>query len=209
MPLRPLFALFAAPRIIGSVDGPFRSRLHGWVIDRTMPLRRLTVEIRAPSGHRLAILADRYRADVQQNSDLGDGYCGFSVPLHRLEGHGPFRIVCTDPAVTLGMIDLSHIPAPRSQILFERSNCILAVDTPIIGHISGWAANSADPMSRRLLRLRSDGCIVAQQRATVFREDAAKVLPDGYHGFRLSAPATAKELMLDDIETGSAFAIRC
>src|SRR5688572_15794886 len=74
--------------VVGWIDGVNRGRLHGWVCHRSYPLNRMTVDIFTAAGSRLVVLADRYRADLQQ-SGLSDGYCGFSVPLHRLTGSGP------------------------------------------------------------------------------------------------------------------------
>jgi len=163
----------------------------------------------APSGCRLRVLADRYRADVHQTLGLGDGHCGFSMPMHHFGVHRPIRIACIDPPVVLGTLDLS---APRAAkafppIVFEREDYFLAVDRPVGGHVSGWVANTASPMFRPRLRLLDEGRIVAEQGATLFRDEAAKVLPDGYRGFRFSVPTTAKELALADVESGSVFPI--
>lgn len=208
--MRLFFTFPANPRIRGSLDGLSRGRLHGWVLDPAAPLRRLTIEVQAPTGKRVTLLADRYRADVHQ-SGLGDGYCGFSVPLQHLGTSGPVRVACTDPQVELGVIDVSHSPsATLAPMIFEQAAYILSVDMPIgPKHISGWAANRACPTSRRMLRLHGNGRTLAQQRATLFRSDAATFLADGYHGFWLSLPTTtAKRLCLDDIATGSTFLIR-
>lgn len=210
--MRRLLHYLPAPRITGSLDGVSRGRVHGWAIDRTAPFRRLTVEIQTFSGDRVAVLADRYRADVHRDTGLGDGYCGFSVPLHRLRGGRPIRIASRDPSFVLGMIDFSRLPttaAADQSIVFEHGSFIMAVDQPSGGHISGWAASKASPTSRRLLRLHSHGRIVAQQRATLFREGAATWLPDGYHGFLFSVPAAiTSDLVLEDIETGLTFSPR-
>jgi hypothetical protein len=195
------------PRIIGSVDGASRGQIHGWVIDRTAPGRRLAVEMRWPSGGHLVLLADRYRADVHQVGNLGDGYCGFSAPIRRLPPGGPIQIACIEPHVVLGALDRSRLASAvdSAPIVFERNDYILTVDHAAGEQISGWAANTTLPTSRRLLRLRSAGRTLAQQRATLFREDAAKVMPDGYHGFRFAVAASTRALALEDIEDGSVF----
>jgi hypothetical protein len=208
--MRLFFTFPTNPRIRGSLDGASRGRLHGWVLDRAAPLRRLTVEVQVPNGKQVTLLADRYRADVHQNG-LGDGYCGFSVPLQHLGASGPVRVACTDPRVELGAIDVSRSrPATPAPMVFEQGACVLTVDMPIgLKHISGWAANRTCPTSRRMLRLRVNGRTLAQQRATLFRSDAAAFLADGYHGFWLSLPTTTvRKLYLDDIDTGLAFLIR-
>lgn len=208
--MRLFFPFRPDPQIRGSLDGTSRGRLHGWVLDRAAPFRRLAVEVQAPTGKRVTLLADRYRADVHQ-SGLGDGYCGFSMPLQRLGTNGPVRVACADPRVELGVIVVSHSPpvAPPPTV-FEQASYILIVDAPIGSkHISGWAADRACPTSRRMLRLRDNGRILAQQRATMFRGDAARSLADGYHGFWFPLLAiAARRLYLDDVETGSTFLIQ-
>ncbi len=209
LPMRLLFPALAKRRITGTLDGRSRGRLHGWILDRAAPSRRLTVEVQATTGRPVTLLADRYRADVHQTG-LSDGYCGFSVSLRRL-GIGPVRVTCADPRVELGVVDVSHdSPASPAPMVLEQAGHILAVDMPISPkRISGWAACRDCPTSRRSLRLRGNGQTLAQQRATLFRSDADSLLADGYHGFWLSLPTIpAQRLYLDDIEAGLTFLIR-
>jgi hypothetical protein len=181
------------------------------VLDRRAPFRRLTVEVEGSSGTRVSVLADRYRADLHQ-AGLGDGYSGFSVPLQCLGNSGPVRVSCIDPAVELGAIDLSRPASATAPLpmVFAQGPCLLAIDMPPgPRHISGWAADRACSTSRRVLRLRGDGRILAEQRATLFRPEAAQAPRDGYHGFWFSVPAARPtKLVLEDIEAGLAFPVR-
>jgi len=62
--------------------------------------------------------------------------------------------------------------------------------------------------SRRVLRLRSAGDILAQQRATLYRAEIAAADCDGYHGFSFSLPlGSTRPLALEDVEAGLAFVL--
>lgn len=199
------------PRIVGCLDGASRDRLHGWVIERTNPFRRLTVGVTPEFGAPIIVQADRYRADVHQTG-IGDGYCGFSIPLRRFGGRGLVHIACVDPMAKVGTIDLSSPPmtASAEAATFARDAFLLKVD-PLVSRdrIAGWAADGSRPASRRVLRLRVGGRELAQQRATLFREDATKFGGDGFHGFCFSVPpALGGSAVLEDVETGLEFMVR-
>lgn len=193
------------------MDGVSRGRLHGWALDRASPFHRLAVEVTVSSGRRHVVLADRYRADVHQ-SNLGDGYSGFSVPLHRLASSGGVRVTCVDPPAELGAVELPWIPAGKGSKSqhFERGAYTLNVDGPIRpGRLTGWASDRSQPLLRRVLRLSCDGRATAQQRATLYRPDIADGCGDGFHGFAFSLRAEpARVLVVEDIEAGLFFRIR-
>jgi hypothetical protein len=201
--------LLADRRITGYLDGASRGRLHGWVLEPANPFRRLTVEIRPAAGAAVIARADRYRADVHQGG-IGDGYSGFSIPLHRLGDHGRIHVACIDPMAELGTIDLRPAAATAGGVVFSRADLFLNIDRiSTRAHISGWAADKARPASRRVLRLRHAGRILAQQRATFFRPDATQFGGDGFYGFVFSVPlAPGAASALEDVETGLVFPVR-
>jgi hypothetical protein len=181
------------------------------VLDPANPFRRLTVEVTPSSGPPTIARADRYRADVHQGG-IGDGYSGFSIPLHRLGGRGPVHVACIDPVAEVGTIDLR----PRTAIaaaenaVFSRGSLFVSIDrTPGRLHIAGWATDKSRPAVRRVLRLRHVGRTLAQQRATLFRPEAMQFGGDGYFGFFFSAPPIpAGMAILEDVETGLEFPVR-
>lgn len=195
---------------MGRIDGVSGGRLHGWAIHRAYPLHRLTVDAFTAGGDRLVVLADRYRADLQQ-SGLSDGYCGFSVPLQRLSGGGPVRLVTRAPCVELGTADPWQ---PRSDkaskaIAFRSTSYNLHIDRPLgQAHVTGWAIDLTGTDRRRVLRLRSGSTVLAQQRATLYRAELAAGDCDGFHGFSLPLPIGSRQsFALEDLETGALFAL--
>jgi hypothetical protein len=196
-------------KVVGWIDGVNRGRLHGWVFHRPYPFRRLTVEIFTAVGCSLVVLADRYRADLQQ-SGLCDGYCGFSVPVQRFPEHGRIRIATRAPYFELGVVDLPQrrVANTAKAITFRRASYRMQIDRPLgHTHISGWAL-ALTGTTRRVLRLRSGGNVLAQQRATLYRSEIAVGDCDGYHGFSFPLPTgSTQPLSLEDIESGLVFVL--
>src|SRR5471032_808414 len=119
----------AVGRIVGRIDGERHDRFCGWAFDRREPRRRLVVFIRTEPGVGVFELADRYRADVHQ-SGLGDGYCGFSVPLQRLGDIRNVRVFCSSPRIELrGRKPPGRLRRTRARpVLFQRDTYTLQLD---------------------------------------------------------------------------------
>jgi len=170
----------------------------------------LTVDVFTGAGNRLVVLADRYRADLQQ-SGLSDGYCGFSVPVHRFTDRGPVRLVTRAPRFELGIVDPWRHPRARApgNAIFRHTSISLQIDPPVSRTcVTGWAIAIAGTNRRRALRLRSGSTVLAQQRATLYRAELAVGDCDGYHGFSFPLPAgSRRSLALEDIESGSLFVL--
>lgn len=196
----------AVGRIVGQVDGERHDRFCGWTFDRRDPRRRLIVSIHAEPGIRMVELADRYRADVHQ-SGLSDGYCGFSVPLHRLGDCRNIRVFCAFPHVELRGPNADRRPQPPPQpVVFRRGSYTLQLDERPSGpSISGWAFDAASPEIRRPLVLRRDGQIVMEQRAALYRPELVDSRRDGFHGFSLTPGPQSGLLTLEDGASGAAF----
>ena len=196
----------AVSRIVGHVDGERHGHFCGWTFDRRDPRRRLIVSIHAEPGIRIVELADRYRADVHQ-SGLSDGYCGFSVPLHRLGDCRGIRVFCTFPHVELrGPHASRRQQLPARPVIFQRDSYTLQLDKgPSSPSISGWALDSAFPATRRLLVLRRDGQIVMVQRAALYRPELVDSRRDGFHGFSLTPSPQTGLLTLEDGTSGAIF----
>jgi hypothetical protein len=201
----------AAKNIAGWIDGVNRGRLHGWVFHKYYPFRRLTVEISTASGSSFLVLADRYRADLQQ-SGLCDGYCGFSVPMRRFSVQGSVRIATQAPYFELGVVNPWQRPVAKTTkaTTFRSASYLMQVDRPL-GHsyITGWALGLGGTNPRRILRLLGGKSVVAQQRATLYRSEIAIGDCDGYHGFSLPLPAgLTRPLALQDVESGSVVVVK-
>lgn len=198
----------AAPDIVGFVDGIVRGRLCGWAYDRTSPRHRLTVAAWDPSGRQRLVLADRYRADVQQ-SGHGDGYCGFVLPLAQSSDVEGVRVVSTRPAVELTFVPNLRGTEAAAPKVFTVGAYTLQVDMPPIpGQISGWAVDRQRPQDRRALRLCADGHAIRRQRATLYRGDVADGFCDGYHGFLFTLPGSSMQsLALEDVGMSAMFRI--
>ncbi|MCW5733921.1 MAG: hypothetical protein KIS73_07345 [Enhydrobacter sp.] len=196
--------------VLGWIDGVSRGRLHGWVFCRADPLHRLTVDVFTAAGDRLVVLADRYRADLQQ-SGLSDGYCGFSIPLQRFHDRRPVRLVTRAPRFELGIVDPWRRPLANASgdAIFRHTSYSLQIDSPVSRTcVTGWAITLAGTNRRRAVRLRSGSAVLAQQRATLYRSELAVGDCDGYHGFSFPLPADSRRsLALEDIESGSRFVL--
>jgi len=190
--------------IVGWVDGINRDRLSGWVLQRSMPQRRLAVELIGGTGLKLSVLADRYRADVHQ-AGLGDGHYGFSIPTRRLAGQTSIRVVTTQPQIVLGRVDLS---APVLDLavpgFFQCASYSLKIDQPISGSLlTGWAFSQSEGYRRHILSLRVGENIVERRRATLYRRELVNEHCDGYHGFAFPLPERpTRSVALEDGETG-------
>ena len=196
--------------VVGWIDGVSGGRLHGWVFHRANPLHRLKVDIFTATGDRLVVLADRYRADLQQ-SGLSDGYCGFSIPAQRFRDQGPVRLVTRAPRFELGVVDPWRTPPANAYrpVIFEHTSYHLQIDRPIgQTYVTGWAIALTGTNRRRALRLRSGSAVLAQQRATLYRSDLAVGDCDGFYGFSFPLPiGSRRSLGLEDIESGAIFAL--
>lgn len=199
----------ATKNVVGWIDGVNRGRLHGWAFHRLHPFRRLTIEIFTAVGSSFVILADRYRADLQQ-SGIGDGYCGFSVPVQRFPEHGPLRIATQAPYFELGVVNPGQrrVAGIARASIFRRAWHGLQIDRPLGGtHITGWAIAPAGT-TRRTLRLRSGDNVLGQQRATLYRSEIAVGNCDGYHGFSFPLPVgLTRPLAIEDVGSGSVLVI--
>lgn len=189
--------------IVGWVDGVNRDRLNGWVLQRSLPQRRLTVELTGSSGMKVLVLADRYRADVHQ-AGFGDGHYGFSIPMRHLAGQSAIRLVTGQPQIILGRVELSPtITAIASSDFFQCASYSLKIDRPAGPLLTGWAFSQSEGHRRHILSLRIGENIVERRRATLYRPEIISEHCDGYHGFAFPLPeSTKRSLALEDVETG-------
>jgi hypothetical protein len=166
--------------VAGYVDGMHGNRFCGWALDPREPRRRLVVTVEGSPGGPVAVVADRYRADLHR-AGIGDGYSGFAVPVERPWGR--LRAFVGSPPIELP--GSSDLPPPRSQHLHRSGSFALYLDNaePRSG-VSGWALDSERPGERQVLRLcDGSGRILAEQRATHYRPDLEGAGCDGFHGF--------------------------
>ena len=196
-------------RIIGRVDGERGDRFCGWAFDRSNPRRRLTILILSGEATPIYELADRYRADVQQ-SGIGDGYCGFSVPLHRFDGLRDISVFCDSPRIELRGLAASRRSKAGPESTTCRHGTYIVQFNKISGRtIDGWALDSASPETRRRLSLWGDGQIVAEQRAALYRPELVGPDRDGFHGFSLMLPDRRPgSLILEDAGAGLMFPLK-
>ncbi len=190
--------------ILGFIDGIQRGRLHGWALDRVNPGRRLLVAVRM-SGRERTVLADRYRADLQQ-SGYGDGHYGFSVPV----ASDPMDAISAHVTSERPFVSLTPVRAARPVAhghAAEAGSFMLQVDNVVRPRLlSGWAWNRALPNHRCVLQLFLDGSIRQTRRATLYRKELVAGGCDGYHGFHFPLPAGfSGRLRLRDIATGQLF----
>jgi len=191
-------------KILGFIDGIQRGRLHGWALDRANPGRRLLVAVRV-SGRQRTVLADRYRADLQQ-SGHGDGHYGFSVPV----AHDPMDEISAHVTSEWPFVSLTsaHTARPVTHAhAAEAGSYELHIDNVVRPpFLSGWACNRALPNHRCVLQLFLDGSIRQTRRATLYRQELVAGGCDGYHGFHFPLPAGfSGRLRLRDIATGHLF----
>ena len=194
--VRATFGVGATPATLASgYDGVQLGRIHGWAFDPAHPTARLVMEVVSPSGARVSAVADRYRADVHK-SGLGDGYCGFAIPLDRLGDAAGLRIFCRHPRMELAR---SAPPATGNRpVLVQRRSYVLHLDNRPPGTpLTGWAVDWDCPDRRRLLQLQSGGGTVIRQRATLFRGDLRNSRSDGYLGFALPSPGGNRATITD------------
>ncbi len=199
----------ATADILGFVDGTIRGRLNGWIHDRLASRRRLIVAVHDRHGRQWMTLADRYRADVHQCGH-GDGHYGFSFPPIELDGSGAVTVLGLERSVRLPPPPATRTDARPPRRVFTVGSYTLCVDGPPPGSsISGWAVDRAQPQLRRRLRLLTDGCILSEQRATLYRAESANGACDGYSGFMFPLPERAgQRLALEDIGMGKLFPFR-
>jgi hypothetical protein len=167
--------------LVGNLDGMHGNRLCGWVMDLREPRRRLVVTLEGRPGGPVAVAADRYRADLQR-AGVGDGYCGFAVPLTRPWPR--LRLFAGSPPIELRASG-ANLPSHDAQRLHRSGSFAIYLDNadPRIG-ISGWARDRDRPRERQTLRLcDGTGRILAEQRATHHRSDLEGAGCDGFHGF--------------------------
>jgi hypothetical protein len=188
-----------AAAIVGNLDGIQHGRVYGWVAHQSCPTLRLTVEAVSLSGASARALADRYRADVHK-AGHGDGYSGFAISLGRLDDLVGLKVFCCDPRVELR-------PATRSRVDFQpliirRQTYVLHLDRrPPGAPLTGWATDWDCPERHRLLQLHSGARILAQRRATLFRNDIGAARSDGFLGFWLPPP-TGPDVTITDVANG-------
>lgn len=190
--------------IVGWIDGIFRGRVRGWVLDSTAPLRRVHVELIAPTEGRVAVAcADHYRADVYKGG-LSDGYCGFSIDAARVMAGASYRVFSIRPQV-----ELTAASSPLGkQVRLERNGVMLHLDKPVRPPcLTGWAKCLKDPEVRRDLTLRWRGRALCRQKATLYRSASVAGGSDGFHGFALPLPELLEDLIVEDVLTGTEFSI--
>jgi len=191
---------------IGYIDGHSRGQIRGWVVDPEFPGQRVVVHVEsARGGDRRQVLADRYRADVHRQG-IGDGYCGFAVPVRFFAPSARIRFLCGQPLREFGRFSL---PGPgRKATTFRKGPLVVRLDRrPAFAGLTGWALNREDLEQRRRLLLCANGHILATQTATLFREDSLTEGGDGLHGFSLPAVDASRGLAMVDACTGTAIAL--
>jgi len=188
---------------IGYIDGHSRGQIRGWAIDLEAPRDCVVVHFEAADGAELRqVLADRYRADVSKQG-MGDGYCGFAVPIKYLDPSARMRFFCGQPLRELGRF--SFRTARRKAITFRKGPLVLQLDRrPATAGLTGWALNRQDLEQRRRLLLCANGSILATHTATLFREDSLTEGGDGLHGFSLPPVDASSGLAIVDASTGTA-----
>lgn len=196
-----------ASSILGFVDGVLRGRLHGWALDRDNPGRRLSVAVTGSTRFPVVVVADRYRADLQQHG-YGDGHYGFSAPI----GHVPteaiaVHVISERPSVSLPCVKGTR-RFPNAHSVEFGSQTLQIDDVTQRGHVSGWAWNRERPTHRCVLQLILDGLVQQTRRATLYRKELVTKGCDGYHGFHFAVPAgSGGRLILRDVTVGRQFRI--
>lgn len=196
-----------ASSILGFVDGVLRGRLHGWALDRGSPGRRLSVAVTVSTRGPTLVVADRYRADLQQ-SGYGDGHYGFSAPV----GHAPLEaiavhVISERPFVSLPCVtETRRLPKAHGA---ELGSLRLQIDDVTQrGHVSGWVWNRERPTHRSVLQLILGGSVRQTRRATLYRKELVAEGGDGYHGFHFPLPAgSGGRLTLREVAVGQHFRI--
>ena len=197
-----------ASNILGFVDGVQRGRLHGWALDRDNLGCRLLVVVTVAKHHPIVVIADRYRADIQQ-SGYGDGHYGFSVPI----APDPREVISVHVPSGQSFVPLLHVKKARgfadTRTAEVGSQRLQVDDVKRQGHVSGWAWNRERPTYRSVLQLLLDNSVRQTRRATLYREELVAEGCDGYHGFHFALPAGfSGRLALRDITVGQTFKIR-
>lgn len=196
--------------IIGFVDGVSRGRLHGWAFDPRQPGRRLTVAIDLPSGRTCTVLADRYRADLQQQG-YGDGHYGFSFPA--FTDLGPqiaAYVISRGDAAPLqrAAAAASDVQSRTAQTFHAAAGRLHIDDTTCTDHVSGWARQDAQPENRATIQIKLDGKVVRTRRATLFRPELVSASCDGFHGFFIPLPTPAARAKCEVVAFGDVFELR-
>ncbi len=196
-----------ASSILGFVDGVVRGRLHGWALDRGNPARRLSVAVTVSTRRPVLVVADRYRADLQQ-SGHGDGHYGFSAPVGQVPIEAmTVHVISARPSVSLPCAtEPSRLPKAHG---VEFGSLRLQIDDVAQrGHVSGWAWNRERPTHRCVLQLILGGSVRQTRRATLYRKELVAEAGDGYHGFHFPLPAgSGGRLTLRDVAVGQHFRI--
>jgi len=174
--------------VIGLVEGERRGQFSGWAFDQRNPYRRLLIEVTTESN-RWIVEADRYRADVHQRQPGNDGYCGFSLPMSRVESARLVRVMCMAPRHVLP--SLARIDSVSGGRLYRFGECLVHLDTDVLeSGVSGWVRNVVSPDWRATVTLNRDGSPLLSRAATFYREDSRQADDDGFHGF--SFPPVAR-----------------
>lgn len=191
---------------IGYVDGYSRGQIRGWAIDLQAPGTRVVVRAEASRGMPWRqTLADRYRADVHKQG-IGDGYCGFAIPVKWFSPGERVRFFCGGTRHELGRILIGK--ARPKATSFRKGSLVISLDrSSPAGGVTGWALDRLDLGQRRRLLLCANGRILATQRATLFREDSLPEGGDGLHGFSLPAVAAVPGLAIVDSATGTSISL--
>lgn len=187
---------------VGWTDGARNGRLTGWA-SKAYSAKRLTILVETGLNTFAATIADLHRGDSQRAGYSETGYCGFSFPLSRISRPGPIRVFVDDPRFELGgspvCIPGDDKTKPSARKNFEGES-ILAVD-PDENQISGWVFFRNAPTRRPVLLLEYEGAVLAKLRATLYREDAARIVGDGWRGFSFTCLQRPGAYRLRDEET--------
>lgn len=172
--------------LAGLFEGIIADRAVGWAFDPRAPGDRICVTLISDGGASLKTCADVYRADLY-HAGHGDGHAGFSVPLVWLGKTTSIRAFAGD-----NESELKGSPCPLNPLAktLERNagplRLLVDPDKAAGLSFSGWVYDRTDPSRRCRVALRSGGRILAQAKATLFREDLALPGVDGFHGFHLA-----------------------
>jgi hypothetical protein len=192
--------------LFGNIDGLFRDQIRGWVVDPKAPGRRVLVHAETGRGaDGRQVVADRYRADVHKQG-IGDGYCGFAVPVKFFAPSAKIRFLGGQPLREFGRF---HLAARRRKAVTIRKGLLVVYldRRPASAGLTGWALKRNEFEQRRRLLLCANGHILATQTATLFREDSLTEGGDGLHGFSLPPVGSSSGLALVDAFTGIAIAV--
>lgn len=170
----------------GFFEGWRDGRLTGWAHDAEGGARPAALILEIPGHGATALIADRFRADVQA-AGFGNGICGFAGDLL----HDAPAVASCRWADSGKHLSGSPWRAPAGGARRRRTGSVLTLlDPPIPGGraFTGAVLDSTDPERRLLLTLVIDGLAVSRARACRYAGGLMPDGSDGLHGFRLAPP---------------------